>query len=342
MGRSPKRSGTRPSAQPSRISRGTAGVGSSRSIGTKASCTGAVYVTPTSITKRKPTANSATSAAAGMISNPRSASHRTAISTAAATYPPPRTTSVSARRGPSGCRSRAWPARISSVTSSEMRGSRVTGPGEATHGWGRVDEGLTPDTSRACRCTSHRSGSDRRSPGWEGAHRSPARPRRRRGGAVRASASPAAAALTTDCDHPSGSQVFARWLDPANYFLAPDGGFENGGDGWDLDGARVVAGNETFDLGGPGTRSLRLPAGSSATSPEVCVGVEHPSFRYVFRRTAGPRRARLRVSVVLHERNRRAGRYGFRIVVLDSLPGHPHRREPDRRFRVLPLYPGLW
>ncbi len=112
-------------------------------------------------------------------------------------------------------------------------------------------------------------------------------------------AAPASAAVTTDCDSPPSSPVFARWLDPANYFLAPDGGFENGAEGWDLRGASVVDGNESFGLGGPGTQSLRLPAGSSATSPAVCVGIDHPTFRYVFRTTSGPLLAALRVSVVL-------------------------------------------
>lgn len=115
-------------------------------------------------------------------------------------------------------------------------------------------------------------------------------------------ASPAVASVTTDCGHPDGTQVFSPWLDPANYFLAPDGGFENGGDGWALEGgAAAVAGNESFGLSGAGTQSLGLPAGSSATSPFVCVGLEHPTFRYVFRRTSGSSLASLRVSVVTEE-----------------------------------------
>lgn len=98
------------------------------------------------------------------------------------------------------------------------------------------------------------------------------------------------------CDNGSSSQVFAPWLDYANYFLAPDGGFENGAAGWSLNGASVVAGNESY---GSGSSSLSLPQGASATSPGVCVGLEQPTFRYFVRRTGGSLTPALRVSVVM-------------------------------------------
>jgi hypothetical protein len=80
-----------------------------------------------------------------------------------------------------------------------------------------------------------------------------------------------------DATHP-----FQRWLDPLPYTLAPDGGFENGAEGWSLSrGARVVSGNEPFYLSGAGSRSLYLPAGSSATSPPMCVGLLLPIVRFV-------------------------------------------------------------
>lgn len=116
---------------------------------------------------------------------------------------------------------------------------------------------------------------------------------------VTVTASPAAASLTNDCEDPPSSAVFSRWSDPAQYFLAPDGGFENGGAGWDLDGSSVVDGNETFELSGPGEKSLELPEGAAATSPTVCVGLAHPTFRYVLRKVEGKGWASLRVSVVL-------------------------------------------
>ncbi len=76
----------------------------------------------------------------------------------------------------------------------------------------------------------------------------------------------------------TGSQVFAAWSDYADYFLAPNGGFESGGYGWSLSGgASVVSGNEPFLA--TGTHSLSLPSGSSATSPVICIGSDDPYVR---------------------------------------------------------------
>ncbi len=78
------------------------------------------------------------------------------------------------------------------------------------------------------------------------------------------------------------SHPFLRFLDPLPYTLVPDGGFENGAAGWSLSGgARVVSGNDPFSLSGAGSRVLSLPAGSSATSPPMCVGVVLPVVRFV-------------------------------------------------------------
>jgi hypothetical protein len=83
------------------------------------------------------------------------------------------------------------------------------------------------------------------------------------------------------------AQTFQPWLDPAWYAAAPDGGFEAGADGWTLGaGAAVVAGNEPFHVGDPGDAySLALPPGASAATPEVCIGVEHPTLRFFVRNT---------------------------------------------------------
>jgi hypothetical protein len=78
-------------------------------------------------------------------------------------------------------------------------------------------------------------------------------------------------------------QPFVQWGDSSDYFLAPDGGFEQGGAGWtQLGRAAVQSGSEPFALNAGGDRSsLRLPAGSSATSPLFCIGAEHRSMRFV-------------------------------------------------------------
>lgn len=94
----------------------------------------------------------------------------------------------------------------------------------------------------------------------------------------------------SDCPaEPALSQPFAPWLDFASYGRFPDGGFESGAEGWKLGGARVTAGNEPFRVASDdGTRSLGLPAGASATSPTLCVGSEHPTFRFFARSTGAP------------------------------------------------------
>ncbi len=104
-------------------------------------------------------------------------------------------------------------------------------------------------------------------------------------------AAPAAqAATTTGCDDQPLSRPFLPFLDPALYTPVTDGGFEAGGVGWKLTGgAGVVAGNESFQVGGAAdTRSLRLPSGSSATSAPLCIGVLHPTARLFVRNTGLP------------------------------------------------------
>jgi hypothetical protein len=90
----------------------------------------------------------------------------------------------------------------------------------------------------------------------------------------------------TECSDASASQVFLPWIDPAFYVLAPGGDFETG-DGWSASGASVVSGNEPWNVVGDNDhKSLRIPADKSATSPSMCVGVEHPTLRF-FARSSG-------------------------------------------------------
>jgi hypothetical protein len=94
----------------------------------------------------------------------------------------------------------------------------------------------------------------------------------------------------------NGSQVFGPWGDYAYYYLAQNGGLENGSTGWTLSGgAKVVGGNEPFLP--TGSHSLSLPSGSDALSPVVCVG---PSDLYIrmFASDAGGTDTGLRVRVV--------------------------------------------
>jgi len=114
-------------------------------------------------------------------------------------------------------------------------------------------------------------------------------------------AGPAAAApppATGDpCPTAATTAPFTAWQDVADYVLAPDGGAEAGGAGWTLDGgASVVEGNEPFAIGGAADhRSIDLPAGSSATTAAMCVGVADRTVRFFL---DGPATGQLSVQAV--------------------------------------------
>ena len=99
---------------------------------------------------------------------------------------------------------------------------------------------------------------------------------------------PASAGLGIACPAPT-SQVFRAWSDYAYYAALIDGGFEARASGWSLaGGAKVVAGNEPFYLNSASDRSsLLLPAGSSATSPPMCISLLSSKMRFVLGGTKG-------------------------------------------------------
>jgi hypothetical protein len=101
------------------------------------------------------------------------------------------------------------------------------------------------------------------------------------------------------CSYPDAEKVFSSWGDQRTYVLAPDGGFEAGGSGWQLNrGATVVEGNESYYLNDAAdSKSLSLPTGSSAVSPPVCMALDTPSFRLVARNSGNPS-SQLRVEAV--------------------------------------------
>ena len=109
-------------------------------------------------------------------------------------------------------------------------------------------------------------------------------------------------ASASGCTEAASTQVFMPWMDVANYFLAPGGDFESGAAGWSLTGGAAVGdGNEPWNVTGGGGNSLHLPPGSSATSPVVCVGIEHPTIRFFERSTGATLGASLRVEVVFED-----------------------------------------
>lgn len=104
------------------------------------------------------------------------------------------------------------------------------------------------------------------------------------------------------CSSEPLSQPFLPWGDPASYTLSPGGSFENTMRGWTLTGgAAVTSGNETFYVGGSNdSKSLALPAGSSATSASVCVGIQNPTVRF-FARNGGSATSTLQVNVLFED-----------------------------------------
>jgi hypothetical protein len=101
------------------------------------------------------------------------------------------------------------------------------------------------------------------------------------------------------CSYSDAEKVFSPWGDQHNYVLAPDGGFEAGASAWQLNrGAAVVEENESHYLNDAGdSKSLSLPAGSSAVSPPVCMAIDTPLFRLVARNSGDPS-SELRVEAV--------------------------------------------
>jgi hypothetical protein len=103
-----------------------------------------------------------------------------------------------------------------------------------------------------------------------------------------------------NCAEQSLGQTFLPWADLANYTLNPGGDFESASD-WSMSGgAAVVSGNEPFNVGSAtDSNSLLLPAGATAISDSMCVGLGHPDIRF-FAKSSNPT-ATLRVQVLFED-----------------------------------------
>ena len=89
------------------------------------------------------------------------------------------------------------------------------------------------------------------------------------------------------CASPALSPALSAFGDPRSYFVAPGGDFESSRHGWQLTGgAALAAGSGPLRRGT--VRSLRLPAGATATSPVFCVDLDYPTFRFFHARGASP------------------------------------------------------
>ena len=110
-------------------------------------------------------------------------------------------------------------------------------------------------------------------------------------------------ASAPNCMPQSLVQPFLPWLDLANYVVAPGGTFESGAGSWTLAGnAGVTPANEPwFVTALSDSRALGLPAGSSATSPTMCVGIGHPDMRLFVKRIGGTPLSTLRADVLFED-----------------------------------------
>ena len=90
------------------------------------------------------------------------------------------------------------------------------------------------------------------------------------------------------CDEQTLAKPFLPWLDIANYTPLSGADFESGAGGWSLGASAVANGNEPWRVGGAkDAKSLALPSGASATSPTICVGLNHPTIRFFAKRRSG-------------------------------------------------------
>jgi hypothetical protein len=113
--------------------------------------------------------------------------------------------------------------------------------------------------------------------------------------ALAGTAAPASAGLGLACPSAT-SKPFTPWADYANYAFSPNGGFESGANGWSLKGGSVASGNESFYVHSSKDRySLKLPVGSSATSPGMCISLFSGKMRFVAKGDPG---AKVKVQIV--------------------------------------------
>jgi hypothetical protein len=122
------------------------------------------------------------------------------------------------------------------------------------------------------------------------------------------------------CPTTTTTKPFQRWNDLANYSMVSNGFFESGTTGWSLTKAAVATGNESYKVrASTDVKSLAIQPTGLVLSPTLCVGVEHPSFRFFARRTSG-------TWGVLNVKLRWTGSNGqTNETVVGSLSGDPYK-----------------
>jgi hypothetical protein len=103
------------------------------------------------------------------------------------------------------------------------------------------------------------------------------------------------------CTSPLLSNPLTAFKDRRSYFLAPAANFEDPSlPGWELSGGAAVTADPSnvAVIGDSQTSSLSLPPGSSATSPEMCVDLDYPTFRFFATQLAADTDSALAVDVI--------------------------------------------
>lgn len=135
-----------------------------------------------------------------------------------------------------------------------------------------------------------------------------------------AGAATAQAENAARCEGRVIEQPFTAWEDSADYFLAPDGDFSAGGAGWDLAGAAVVEDNEPWNVHGSETAAaVAVSSDASATSPQICVGLDDPTMRF-FAHSTGDAAGTLDVEVLYTDGDGNEQALPIGTVTGDSAP----------------------
>jgi hypothetical protein len=104
-------------------------------------------------------------------------------------------------------------------------------------------------------------------------------------GLMAVAAAPAAAGSSTfvaatGCATPMLAPALFGFGDMRSYFMAPGGDFESAAHGWTLTGGAMPSTGSGPLRAGRAAKSLRIPAGATATSPVFCVDLNYPTFRF--------------------------------------------------------------
>jgi len=100
------------------------------------------------------------------------------------------------------------------------------------------------------------------------------------------------------CPGQTFDQSFLQFNDKSFYTLVPNGSFEDGLTGWDVTGDPVVIPHVNEFLKEGSANALWMPAGSSVTSPSICVSRGYPYARAFLQRLSGGNGAALKVEVL--------------------------------------------